>query len=370
MAIRPSRSRLFRLPGLSTGAILIETNLSAFGTGTVSVNVTSLSNSALTASRTATVSAALITTNTQLVATPNPLTTGRTVTFTATVAPSSGNATPTGTVTFFIDGIAQSPVDLIVTNGQAQASFSTSTLTQGTHTITASYSGGDPFVSSLSNPVDEKVEAPGPAPSSDGPQIKQLQRFGYHMMPTSIVLTFDQALEQATAENTHNYRITGPRGRAIRIASAMYDPKTETVTLRPSERINIHFKYELTVKGAKAGGLTDTQGLLLDGAENGKPGSNYRAALTGKRLVVPTHAATKSEKSKTSTRAMHPKPKTAHSVLHGAGTVRQTKVVSPLIRTDHTRGVEIVWQSLDNTLQKAFETRKGRAYPRRGQVPA
>ena len=64
------------------------------------------------------------------------------------------------------------------------------------------------------------------------------------MMPTSIVLTFDQALEQATAENTHNYRITGPRGRAIRITSAMYDPKTETVTLRPSERINIHYKYD------------------------------------------------------------------------------------------------------------------------------
>ena len=98
---------LFRLPGLSTGAILVQTDLSAFGTGTVSVNVTSLSNSALTASETATVSAALIVTNTQLVVSPNPATVGQTVTLTAIVAPNSGNGTPTGTVTFSIDGKAQ-----------------------------------------------------------------------------------------------------------------------------------------------------------------------------------------------------------------------------------------------------------------------
>jgi hypothetical protein len=113
-----------------------------------------------------------------------------------------------------------------------------------------------------------------------------LQRFGYHMMPTSIVLTFDQALEQATAEDTHNYRITGPRGRAIRVKSAVYDPETETVTLRPSERISIHHIYKLTVQGTKAGGVADTQGLLLDGADAGNPGSNYRATLTGRKLVI------------------------------------------------------------------------------------
>ena len=307
---------LFRLPGLSTGAILIQTDLSAFGTGTVSVNVTSLSNSALTASETATVSAALIATNTQLVVSPNPATVGQTVTLTAIVAPNSGNGTPTGTVTFSIDGKAQPAVDLIVTNGIARASFSTSTLTQGTHTITASYSGSDPFASGLSNAVDERVMAPATTPA-DGPQIKLLQRFGYHMMPTSIVLTFDQALEQTTAEDTHNYRITGPRGRAIRVTSAVYDPTTETVTLHPSERINIHYKYNLTVDGTKPGGLTDTQGLLLDGAESGKPGSKYRAALTWRDLVLPTPAAKTSEKSKPTTKAVYPKTKPAHSVPHG-----------------------------------------------------
>jgi hypothetical protein len=160
--------------------------------------------------------------------------------------------------------------------------------------------------------VDEKVVV-----TDDGPRIKLVQRFGYHMMPTSIVLTFDQALEQSTAEDTQNYRITGPRGRAIRVKSAVYDPKTETVTLRPSERINIHHKYELTALGTKAGGLTDTQGLRLDGSDNGKPGSNYRAPLTWRDLVLPTSAVKKSETSKTTTKARHLKPKLARSVPHG-----------------------------------------------------
>jgi hypothetical protein len=304
---------LFRLPGLSTGTILIQTDLSAFGTGTVSVNVTSLSNSALSASETATVSSTLIATNTQIAVTPDPAKVGQTVTFTATVAPASGNGTPTGTVTFLIDGTAQSPVGLIVTNGQAQATFSTSALAPGTHTITATYNGSNPFASSPSNAVDENVVT-----TVDGPQIKLVQRYGYHMMPTSIVLTFDQALEQATAEDTHNYRITGPSGHAIRVTSAVYDPTTETVTLRPSERINIHHKYNLTVEGTKAGGLTDTQGLLLDGADTGKPGSNYRAPLTWRDLVLPTPAAKTPDQTTATTKAAHPKPKPTHSVLHAA----------------------------------------------------
>lgn len=48
---------------------------------------------------------------------------------------------PTGTVTFTIDGAAQTPVAL--SNGQA--TFSTSTLSAGTHIVTAAYSGDGNF---------------------------------------------------------------------------------------------------------------------------------------------------------------------------------------------------------------------------------
>ncbi len=145
-----------------------------------------------------------------------------------------------------------------------------------------------------------------------------MQRYGFHMMPTSIVLTFDQALEQTAAEDTHNYRLTGPHGRAIRVTSAAYDPATETVTLRPSERINIHYKYELTVDGTKASGLTDTQGLLLDGADSGKPGSDYRAPLTWRDLVLSAHFAKIFKKSKITTEAVHSKFNPAPKASHGA----------------------------------------------------
>jgi autotransporter-associated beta strand protein len=76
-------------------------------------------------------------TTTALTSSVNPSTPGQSVTFTATVAPAPGPGTPTGTVTFFVDGVQQgAPVGL---NGSEQASFTTSTLSAGSHTITARY---------------------------------------------------------------------------------------------------------------------------------------------------------------------------------------------------------------------------------------
>ncbi|HLU08507.1 MAG TPA: Ig-like domain repeat protein, partial [Oceanobacillus sp.] len=74
-------------------------------------------------------------TTTTLTSSLNPSNFGEAVTFTATVTSASG--TPTGTVTFSIDGVSQAPVSL----ASGQASFTTSSLSVGAHTITASYSG-------------------------------------------------------------------------------------------------------------------------------------------------------------------------------------------------------------------------------------
>jgi S-adenosylmethionine/arginine decarboxylase-like enzyme len=75
---------------------------------------------------------------------------GQSVTFTATISSSPpGAGTPTGTVQFLIDG-SNAGGPLIVSNagGETTASFSTATLTVGTHTVTASYSGDDNFAGS------------------------------------------------------------------------------------------------------------------------------------------------------------------------------------------------------------------------------
>jgi uncharacterized membrane protein len=131
---------LFRLPGLSTGAILLSAALSGPSQGTVTVRVTSLSNPAVTSTATATVNTASPTTT---ALTSDHLTGsvyGQDVAFTATVT-AAGGATPTGTVDFVdtTTGKDLGARTLQVVNGTAQASVTASGLGAGTHAVTASY---------------------------------------------------------------------------------------------------------------------------------------------------------------------------------------------------------------------------------------
>jgi uncharacterized protein YjdB len=80
----------------------------------------------------------------------NPSTYGQTVTFTATVSPS----TATGTVQFMDNG---SPLGSPVTITSGVATFSTAALTAGTHSITASYGGDTNFLGSTSAIFSQQV---------------------------------------------------------------------------------------------------------------------------------------------------------------------------------------------------------------------
>src|SRR5207253_2642533 len=86
-------------------------------------------------------------TNTAVVASSNPSVSGQNVTFTAAISSTApGAGTPTGAVQFQIDGRnAGGPVSASTTGGVTTASFSTTTLAVGTHTVTASYSGDGNF---------------------------------------------------------------------------------------------------------------------------------------------------------------------------------------------------------------------------------
>src|SRR5207244_3544965 len=76
-------------------------------------------------------------------ASANPSTSGQAVTFTATVsAAGPGAGMPTGTVTFYDGSTALGSVSLSLVNGLDQATFATSSLAVGAHSISASY-GGD-----------------------------------------------------------------------------------------------------------------------------------------------------------------------------------------------------------------------------------
>src|ERR1019366_2667757 len=80
------------------------------------------------------------TTTTTLASSQNPSTYRQPVTFTATVAPQF-SGTPTGSVVFK-DGTKTLKT---VTLSGGVASYTTSTLTSGTHTITATYNGSASF---------------------------------------------------------------------------------------------------------------------------------------------------------------------------------------------------------------------------------
>jgi hypothetical protein len=145
-------------------------------------------------------------------------------------------------------------------------------------------------------PATVRITVQPPLPS-DGPKIVKVERFGDHMMATTVVLTFDQALDALTAEDSKDYRIIGPAGRTITIKKAVYDPANLTVTLEPVDRISIHHTYKLIVDGTSPRGLTNTAGLLLDGANRGSADSDFRGLLTWRNLVLdPAPKAMKTSK--------------------------------------------------------------------------
>jgi ELWxxDGT repeat protein len=87
----------------------------------------------------------LIPSSTSVSSSPNPTLVGQTVTFTATVGEII-NLTPTGTVDFKDGSTDLTPGGVSLTAGQA--TFTTSTLAAGSHTITALYSGDGNFPAS------------------------------------------------------------------------------------------------------------------------------------------------------------------------------------------------------------------------------
>jgi hypothetical protein len=87
----------------------------------------------------------------------NPSTFGQAVTFTATVTPvTSGNPTPSGRV-YFVDG--NSPLGFAALNSSGQATFTISTLSVGSHNITAFYDGSFQYIGSTSPVLVQVVNA-------------------------------------------------------------------------------------------------------------------------------------------------------------------------------------------------------------------
>lgn len=88
-----------------------------------------------------------------IVASPgSTVTSGTSVTFTVTVTPASGTVAPTGNITFKVDGTTEVTVTLVTNNnGTSTAKYTTSSLSVGSHTIEADYSGDSTYLASPLN---------------------------------------------------------------------------------------------------------------------------------------------------------------------------------------------------------------------------
>ncbi|MFO0911006.1 MAG: choice-of-anchor E domain-containing protein [Isosphaeraceae bacterium] len=88
------------------------------------------------------------------------------------------------------------------------------------------------------------------------PQVTRLVRFGIHHQPTRLQVTFDGPLDETQANNPSYYRIivpnssgsfTGPGVTYIAVTSAVYNPRTFTVTLTTARPLNVHKLYQLEI---------------------------------------------------------------------------------------------------------------------------
>ena len=135
----------------STGAASFTTSSLAAGTHAITASYAGDANfnaSTSTLSQIVGKSAATVTLNSSA----NPSVFGQGVTFTITVAPASGSGTPTGAVMLQDGGSTMSTLNLV--NGQA--SFTTSSLAVGSHSITAAYNGDANF-SAASSALSQTV---------------------------------------------------------------------------------------------------------------------------------------------------------------------------------------------------------------------
>jgi uncharacterized repeat protein (TIGR01451 family) len=121
--------------------------------------------------------------------------------------------------------------------------------------------------------------------------VMSVHRTGFHGQPTTLVLRFGEPLDRAWAQNPHDYRLVGLRGshHTIRIKSALYDAATETVTLRPLHRLNLHNLFRLTVGAPGTSELAGPSDHLRDGPNTtGDPPSSLATIISAADLVLKT----------------------------------------------------------------------------------
>jgi len=104
---------------------------------------------------------------------------------------------------------------------------------------------------------------------------------------TGLLLAFNQEMDPTRAERLTNYAVeAAPRiGGRARMTRAVYNNADRSVRLFLNRSVPITSRIRLLVNGRPPRGLTNTDGLPLDGDANGGPGENFVALFRNGELV-------------------------------------------------------------------------------------
>jgi len=211
----------------------------------------------------------------------NPAAVGQSITFTATVsAVAPGTGTPTGTVTFLNGGTSIGTGTL----SGGVATFSTSALTAGNHTITANYGGDGNFGTSTGSLTGNPQVVIGP------PSIAKA--FGAAAVPlngtTTLTLTVTNPAANTVAEAGVAFADSFPAGIAVATPNGLTNTCGGTATATAGSgsvsltggtvATNSNCTVTVNVTATNSGSVTNTTGPVS--STNGGTGGTASANLT------------------------------------------------------------------------------------------
>ena len=166
---------------------------------------------------------------------------------------------------------------------------------------------------------------------------------------TKILVTFSGAVNAAVADETSTYRLATRGSRRsyaarnsglIRLKNAALERASNTVTLTPKKPFTLAKPVQLSILGTGEARLHDSYGRLIDGDNNGQPGGNAVAILSGFGATVNAAVVTSSasETGQPSVRVNHVARRTIGGPLATRKAMsRKSGPIVPLGRDRHDR---------------------------------
>jgi RHS repeat-associated protein len=253
-------------------------------------------------------------TTTRIIATPPPSRPAPPTLLPADVRGSSlSNTTDDSSPAFYGTAQANSTIELLsgatvigTTTADASGGYTISVqspLSPGTYelTVVAINSGG---TSAASSPLSLTIVAPPPPlVTVESVQVETIKvgKGKKAKKETVIVVEYSGVLNAGAADNASAYDLaqvikvkasgkgknkkpaTTKLGALVPVASAVYTASNNSVTLTPRVKLTATKPEELIVNGSL---LTDTLGREVDGNDDGQPGGNYIATISGSRVTA------------------------------------------------------------------------------------